>query len=225
MRSPQHWQAEFEPTDMTDQVYVLASGNRGKLREISAMLEPLGFVVRPQSDWQVPEAEETASTFIENSLIKARQAARFTGLPSIADDSGLVVPSLNGAPGIYSSRYAGNDADDKANYRKLLAELSGTQGQDRSAYFFCAMVLLQSADDPAPLLASGRWHGHILTSPQGNGGFGYDPVFGVSATAPNGSQLSAAELSVADKSLVSHRGRALRELVRQIRERHAGSIA
>ena len=136
MRSPRLWQAEFKPTDMTDQVYVLASGNRGKLREISAMLEPLGFVVRPQSDWQVPEAEETASTFIENSLIKARQAARFTGLPSIADDSGLVVPSLNGAPGIYSSRYAGSDADDKANYRKLLAELSGRQGQAKELDLF-----------------------------------------------------------------------------------------
>lgn len=210
---------------MTDQVYVLASGNRGKLREISAMLEPLGFVIRPQSDWQVPEAEETAGTFIENSLIKARQAARFTGLPSIADDSGLVVPALGGEPGIYSSRYAGNDADDVSNNRKLLAELSGKQVVDRSAYFFCAMVLLQSADDPAPLLATGRWYGHILPSPQGRGGFGYDPVFGVSAAAVNGGQLSAAELAVADKSRVSHRGQALRELVRQIRERHDGPIA
>ena len=137
-----------------DREYVLASGNQGKLREIMAMLSPLGFVVRPQSVWQVPEAAETASTFIENSLIKARQAAGHTGLPSIADDSGLVVPALNGEPGIYSSRYAGNGADDEANNRKLLAELSGKQGAQRDAYFFCAMVLVQSVDDPAPLMAA-----------------------------------------------------------------------
>ena len=133
--------------------YVLASGNQGKLRELTAMLEPLGFVVRPQSDWRVPEADETAGTFIENALLKARQAARYTGLPSIADDSGLVVPVLNGRPGIFSARYAGKDADDEANKRKLLADLSGVGGADRHAYFICAMVLVHSVDDPAPLLA------------------------------------------------------------------------
>ena len=137
---------------MMDREYVLASGNQGKLREMIAMLKPLGFVVRPQSDWQVPEAAETASTFIENSLIKARQAARCTGLPSIADDSGLVVPALNGEPGIYSARYAGESADNEANKRKLLAELSGRHSADRRAYFFCAMVLVQSVDDPAHCL-------------------------------------------------------------------------
>ena len=200
--------------------YVLASGNQGKLREIVAMLSPLGFVVHPQSDWQVPEAEETASTFIENSLIKARQAAGHTGLPSIADDSGLVVPSLNGEPGIYSARYAGNDADDMTNNRKLLAELSGKQGAERDAYFFCAMVLVQSVDDPAPLLATGRWHGRILPAVQGEGGFGYDPLFGINAGTGDGRQQSSAELLPAEKSRVSHRGKALRELVRQLRERN-----
>ncbi len=200
--------------------YVLASGNQGKLREIMAMLSPLGFVVRPQSDWQVPEAAEIASTFIENSLIKARQAAEHTGLSSIADDSGLVVPALNGEPGIYSARYAGNDADDEANNRKLLAELSGKQGAERDAYFFCAMVLVRSVDDPAPLMATGRWHGRILLTAQGGGGFGYDPLFGINAGMDDGSLQSAAQLLPEAKSHVSHRGQALRELVRQLRERN-----
>jgi XTP/dITP diphosphohydrolase len=202
-----------------DREYVLASGNQGKLREITAMLKPMGFVVRPQCDWQVPEAEETASTFIENSLIKARQAVHHTGLPSIADDSGLVVPALNGEPGIYSSRYAGDDADDQANMHKLLVELQGKTGVDRCAYFYCAMVLVISVDDPAPLIATGRWHGRILDSPRGDGGFGYDPLFGVPSMADPGRQHSAAELAPADKSRVSHRGQALQELVRQVRER------
>ena len=199
--------------------YVLASGNQGKLREITGMLKPLGFVVRPQSDWRVPEAEETASTFVENSLIKARQAAHHTGLPSIADDSGLVVPILNGDPGIYSARYAGGNADSQANMRKLLAELQGRSEPDRHAYFYCVMVLVLSVDDPAPLIATGRWHGTILEAPQGDGGFGYDPLFGVSDP---GLQCSAAELTQADKSRVSHRGQALKELVRQLRERDLG---
>ena len=202
--------------------YVLASGNQGKLHEITGMLEPLGFVVRPQSDWQVPEAEETASTFVENSLIKARQAAHYTGLPSIADDSGLVVPILNGEPGIYSARYAGEGADSRANMRKLLAELQGRPEPDRRAYFYCAMVLVISADDPAPLIATGRWHGRILESPQGDGGFGYDPVFGISSSSNPKRRCSAAELAQADKARVSHRGQALTELVRQMRERDGG---
>jgi XTP/dITP diphosphohydrolase len=201
-----------------DRQYVLASGNQGKLREITAILEPLGFVVRPQIDWQVPEAEETASTFVENSLIKARQAARFTGLPSIADDSGLVVPVLNGEPGIYSARYAGHEAHDRANMSKLLAALQGKSGNDRCAYFYCAMVLVNSVDDPAPLIATGRWYGEILHSPRGDGGFGYDPVFGISATSDSAMSCSAAELSREDKSRVSHRGQALQELVRQLHQ-------
>jgi XTP/dITP diphosphohydrolase len=202
--------------------YVLASGNQGKLREITSMLKPLGFVVRPQSDWQVPEAEETASTFVENSLIKARQAAHYTGMPSIADDSGLVVPVLNGDPGIFSARYAGGSADSQANMRKLLAELKGRPEPGRGAYFYCAMVLVLSVDDPAPLIATGRWHGTILESPQGDGGFGYDPLFGVSKSSDPSRRCSAAELTQADKSRVSHRGQALKELVRQLRERDIG---
>lgn len=199
--------------------YVLASGNRGKLHEIVAMLKPLGFAVRPQSDWQVPEAEETASTFVENSLIKARQAAHYTGKPAIADDSGLVVPVLKGEPGIYSARYAGVDADTRGNMRKLLAELQDKSGDDRRAYFYCAMVLVNSVDDPAPLIATGRWFGRILTSPRGDGGFGYDPLFGVTDSSEPGQLCSAAELAPAEKSRVSHRGQALKELVRQLRER------
>jgi XTP/dITP diphosphohydrolase len=210
---------------MINREYVLASGNQGKLREMTAMLGPMGFVVRPQSDWQVPEAAETACTFIENSLIKARQAARFTGLPSIADDSGLVVPSLNGEPGIYSARYAGDNADDEANTHKLLEKLSDKRGADRNAYFPCALVLVQSVEDPAPLLAIGRWHGQILLSKRGSGGFGYDPVFGVLPLTGDVKQCSAAQLAPVDKSRVSHRGKALRELVRQIRERNEGPVA
>ena len=199
-----------------DREYVLASSNLGKLREINGILSPLGIAVRPQSDWQVPEAEETASTFVENSLIKARQAVHHTGLPCIADDSGLVIPALNGEPGIYSSRYAGDNADDRANMLKLLAELKGKSADDRHAYFYCAMVLVSSIDDPAPLIATGVWHGYILEFPQGDGGFGYDPLFGVLNSSDSRRQISAAEMTAADKSSVSHRGQALKELVRQL---------
>lgn len=197
--------------------FVLASGNRGKLREISEMLGPLGFVVHPQSDWKITEVEENAPTFIENALAKARNAARHTGLPSLADDSGLVVPALKGEPGIYSARYAGEDADDQANMRKLLTTLERQPGIGRQAYFYCAMVLVNGADDPAPLLATASWQGEILHSPLGDGGFGYDPIFRV-----KGLQLSAAELNSEQKHRVSHRGQALRELVRQLRERDGG---
>lgn len=199
--------------------YVLASGNKGKLREITGMLGPLGFVVRPQSDWDVPEAEETASTFVENSLIKARQSARYTGLPSIADDSGLVVPTLKGAPGIYSARFAGKGADARANMSRLLDELKGRSGGDRQAYFYCAMVLVLSGDDPAPLIATGRWHGQILEARQGDGGFGYDPIFGVRGDPGSDLVRSAAEMTPAEKDQVSHRGQALKALVRQLQQR------
>jgi len=203
--------------------YILASGNPGKLREMTDMFKPLGLVVRPQSDWQVPEAEETAGTFVENSLIKARQAARYTGLPSIADDSGLVVPALNGEPGIYSARYAGKEGDARANMGKLLAELQGKTGPARNAYFYCVMVLVKSVDDPVPLIATGRWQGQILDSPQGDGGFGYDPLFGITTPPGPGPRRSAAELTAAEKSILSHRGQALRELVGLLRESGSGS--
>jgi len=197
--------------------YVLASGNPGKLREMVRLLEPLGFHVRPQSDWQVADADETASTFVENSLIKAHHAAQITGLPAIADDSGLVVPALNGAPGIYSARYAGQDADSQANINKLLKDLEKAPEIDRRAYFICTVVLLESTDDPAPLIVTARWHGHILNAQQGVGGFGYDPVFAV-----GDSDISAAELAAEEKQRVSHRGQALRKLLQQLKERDAG---
>jgi XTP/dITP diphosphohydrolase len=183
------------------------------------MLEPLGLALKPQGDWGVPEAVEDAPTFVENALIKARQAARFTGLPAIADDSGLVVPSLGGEPGIYSARYAGENGGAQANMEKLLGRLQGSAGAARNAYFYCALVLVGSADDPAPLVATGRWHGRILEQPRGSGGFGYDPLFGVSGAPAGGGPCSAAELAAEQKAAVSHRGRALRELVRQLRDR------
>jgi XTP/dITP diphosphohydrolase len=199
--------------------YVLASGNQGKLREIAQILKPLGFVIHPQSDWQVTEAVEDASTFVENSLIKARHASRCTGLPCLADDSGLVVPALNGEPGIYSARYAGTGANDKSNIDKLLAELECRGDIDRSAYFYCAMVMVTSEKDPAPLIATGRWNGQILDAPRGDGGFGYDPVFGIEGQPGSGGCMSAAELSAVEKAGLSHRGQALRSLVSQLRDR------
>lgn len=207
---------------LSNKEYVLASGNQGKLRELVAMLKPLGFIVRPQSDWQVPEADENARTFVENSLIKARQAAGHTGLPAIADDSGLVVPALNGDPGIYSARYAGATANAQANMDKLLAELADTAGDERQAYFYCVLVLVNSVNDPAPLIATGRWYGQILNTPRGDGGFGYDPLFGVPGMSNPDHLVSAAELAPTDKSQLSHRGLALRELIQQLRERDAG---
>jgi XTP/dITP diphosphohydrolase len=190
---------------------VLASGNAGKLRELSVMLKPLGWVVKPQSDWSVEEAVEDGLSFIENALIKARHAARITGLPALGDDSGLVVDALDGRPGIYSSRFAGEFADDDANNAKLLTALSGVAEERRGAHFYCAMVLMRDADDPAPLLATGRWRGRVLTAPSGSGGFGYDPVFGVPDHG-----CSAAELPTALKNRISHRGQALAQMLRQI---------
>jgi len=195
-------------------VLVLASGNTGKLREISEMLRPLDWEVRPQNQWNVPEAIEDGQSFLENALIKARHAARLTGLAALADDSGLVVDALNGAPGIYSARYA-DGAGDEANYRKLLAVLEDTDDELRGAHFYCAMALLRSAEDPAPIVAVGRWDGRIAHEPSGVGGFGYDPVFFVPEAG-----CTAAELPAEVKNTMSHRGRALRELLRLIRDEY-----
>ena len=186
---------------------VLASGHRGKLSEITDMLEPLGWKVRPQSDWDVPEAVEDGLSFVENALIKARHAARITDLPSLADDSGLAVDALDGAPGIYSARYAGG-AGDVANYEKLLGALDDVPDEDRGAHFYCAMALVHHEKDPAPLIAIGRWDGFITRSPSGTGGFGYDPVFRVP-----GEDCTSAELPKDVKNGMSHRGKALRALV------------
>ena len=183
---------------------VLASGNAGKLAEFNALLANVGFDVRPQSEFGVEDAEETGLTFIENAILKARHASQATGLPALADDSGLVVDALGGAPGLYSARYAGEHGNHAANIDKLLHELLDVPDERRSARFVCVLALLRHADDPQPLIAQGLWEGRILHARQGDGGFGYDPVF-FSPTE----HMSAAELPAEVKNLVSHRGRAL----------------
>jgi XTP/dITP diphosphohydrolase len=197
--------------DRASQTLVLASGNAGKLRELSAILTPLGWNVARQSDWSVPEAVEDGWSFIENALIKARHASKYTGLPALGDDSGLVVDALQGAPGIYSARYAGVGAGDDANKRKLLAELKGVPPEKRKAHFYCAMVLVRHERDPAPLVATGSWDGSITEAPSGGGGFGYDPLFWIADSA-----CTSAELPAEDKNRISHRGRALAQLMEQL---------
>jgi XTP/dITP diphosphohydrolase len=195
----------------TTQTLVLASGNAGKLRELSAMLTPLGWNVARQSDWSVPEAVEDGRSFIENALIKARHASRHTGLPSLGDDSGLVVDALQGAPGIFSARYAGAGAGDDENNLKLLNELKGLPSAQRVAHFYCAMALVRHEDDPAPLLATGSWDGGITETATGAGGFGYDPIFWVPERA-----CTSAELPADEKNRISHRGRALAQMLEQL---------
>jgi XTP/dITP diphosphohydrolase len=185
---------------------VLASNNAGKLSELRALLEPHGLELVSQRDLGVHDAEETALTFVENALIKARHAATATGLAAIADDSGLVVPSLGGEPGIRSARYSGRHGDDAANNRRLIERLADRD--DRRAYFYCALVLLRGAGDPAPIIATASWWGAIARAPRGERGFGYDPLFLVA-----GSTLTAAEMDAADKNRVSHRGQAMRALL------------
>lgn len=183
---------------------VLASGNPGKLRELTAMLSPQGWTVRPQSDWDIPEALEDGLSFIENALIKARHASHLTGYPALGDDSGLAVDALDGAPGIYSARYAGPGCSDGDNNQKLINALQGVAEGDRGAHFYCAMGLVRHAADPAPLVSIGRWDGQILCQPSGAGGFGYDPLFWVP-----GENCSSAELPAEIKNRLSHRGQAL----------------
>ena len=187
---------------------VLASGNPGKLEEFSQLLEPLGITLMPQSNWNVPEAVEDASTFLENALIKARNACLHTGLPSLADDSGLVVPALRGAPGIHSARYAEGQGD-IANNLKLLDEMKDFQASDRAAYFHCVTVLMHSVDDSVPLVAAASWHGEIALSATGGGGFGYDPVFRLADLA-----CTSAELTQEEKNRLSHRGQSIRQLLK-----------
>ena len=186
---------------------VLASGNRGKLAEFSHLLADADFEVITQGELGVEDVEETGLTFVENALLKARHAAQVTGLPALADDSGLCVDALGGAPGLYSARYAGGHGDSTANNTKLLRELDGRPEAERRAFFICVLVLLRHADDPAPLVAEGRWHGRVLRAPRGEGGFGYDPLF-----LPDGHELAAAELDKALKNRISHRGQALARL-------------
>ncbi len=187
--------------------FVLATGNAGKLREIQALLNDLGIGIRAQHEFQVPEAEETGLTFVENALIKARNASRHTGLPALADDSGLAVDALDGAPGIYSARYAGPGASDADNNEALLAALATIPAAARSARFICVLVMLRHWQDPTPLIFNGAWDGHILFAPRGLGGFGYDPLF-----QPAGLDISSAELPAAEKNRISHRAQALAAL-------------
>lgn len=193
---------------------VLATGNAGKVREMQALLEQAGISVRAQSDFAVTEAEETGLTFVENAILKARNASRQTGLPAIADDSGLEVDALGGEPGIYSARFAGAGASDADNIRKLLNSLEGLPQSERSARFRCVLVYLRHAGDPAPLICQGTWEGRILHTPSGDGGFGYDPVFWIEAL-----QCSSASLSKDDKNRLSHRGQAMRMLLEQLQQR------
>ncbi len=195
------------------QQLVMATGNAGKLVEMRELLAPLGFQVCAQTDLGVEDIDEPGPGFIENALLKARHAAAVTGLPAIADDSGLVVPALAGAPGVYSARYAGEGATAMENNQKLLAAMSSLPAQQRQAWFICQVVAVTSANDPLPLLAHGRWHGSILQAASGSGGFGYDPLF-----APIDMNCSAAELVAETKNAISHRGLAIADLLRQIQQ-------
>lgn len=194
--------------------WVVASGNAGKIAELAALLDALDIEPVSQAEFEVSDAEETGIAFIDNALIKARHAAQATGLPAIADDSGLAVDYLDGAPGIFSARYAGVHGDDAANNAKLLAELDGVADEARGAAFHCCLVALRSVADPAPIVAHGIWHGRILTEASGNNGFGYDPLFWVDQE-----NATAADMSAQRKNAISHRGLAMAKLVEQLRER------
>lgn len=191
---------------------VLASNNKGKLREFGAMLAPLSIEIHPQGEFHVSEAEEPYGTFLENCLAKARHAARSTGLPSIADDSGICVDALGGAPGVLSARFAGEPKSDARNNEKLVESLKGQA--NRRAHYTCVLVAVRHADDPEPIIAEGRWYGEVADTPQGEGGFGYDPYFYLPQYGKTAAQLTADE-----KNAVSHRGVALKKLVEEMKTR------
>jgi len=196
---------------------VVASANPGKIREFEQILTPLGFALIPQSRLGIDEAEEPHATFVENALAKARHASRLSKRPAFADDSGICVGVLGGEPGVHSARYAdapsgaGREAQDARNNQKLVAALANAA--DRSAHYYCVIVLVRRADDPEPLIAEGRWHGQVIDTPRGSNGFGYDPYFYVPAFG-----RTAAELDAAEKNAVSHRGQALKQLVARLVE-------
>lgn len=194
------------------QKLVLASNNAGKVKEFQALLAPLNFQVIPQGELGIPSAEEPHHTFVENALAKARHASAASGLPALADDSGICAHTLNGKPGVLSARFAGEQGNDEANNQKLIQELKGQA--DRGAHYVCALVLVNSANDPEPLIVQTRWYGQIVDQPSGDNGFGYDPHFFLSEQ-----QCTAAQLNPAQKNLVSHRGQALRELIAQLKSR------
>jgi XTP/dITP diphosphohydrolase len=193
---------------MTQKI-VLASNNAGKLREFGELLAPLGFDVRPQREFNIPEAEEPHPTFVENALAKARHASALTGLPALADDSGICADALGGAPGVLSARYAGEPKSDARNNEKLIADLAGQA--DKSAHYYCVLVFVRHANDPQPVIAEGRWNGEIVPQPRGEGGFGYDPYFLVPSLGK-----TVAELPSEQKNELSHRGKALRELISKL---------
>ena len=195
---------------MTKKV-VLASGNAGKLREFQQLLQGCGFEIVPQSDFNVTNAEETGTTFVENAIIKARHACQQTGLPAIADDSGIEVDALNGRPGVYSARYADENATDEKNNEKLLMELANIPAEKRTARYHAVLAYMRHADDPTPILCHGTWEGIILTEPRGENGFGYDPLFFVPSH-----NCASAELDKAEKNRISHRGKAMQELLHKI---------
>ncbi len=185
---------------------VLASNNAGKLAEFSSLLASLGMELRKQSELGISEAEEPYATFVENALAKARHVAQLSGLPALADDSGVCVPALGGAPGVFSARYAGEPKSDARNNQKLIQDLSAHE--DKSAYYYCVLVYLRHAQDPQPVIAEGRWDGEIIATPRGANGFGYDPHFWIASL-----NKTAAELSAEEKNQLSHRGQALRALI------------
>lgn len=187
---------------------VLASANKGKLKELQSQLAELAVEIIPQSQFAIVDADETGLSFVENAIIKARHAAKLSGLPAIADDSGLEVDYLHGQPGIYSARFAGNDATDAANNAKLLEQLAGVPEQQRSARFQCVLVYMRDANDPTPLICQGSWEGRILEQASGENGFGYDPLFYIEEK-----NCSSAELDASEKNRISHRGTALSKLI------------
>lgn len=199
----------------TKQKLILASGNAGKLKEFSGLLAPLGWQVEAQNPHQVPEAAETGLTFVENAIIKARNAALHTGFAALADDSGIEVDVLKGAPGIYSARFAGEGSKDTDNNAYLLEKLQGIPAAERTARFWCVLVFLRFAEDPTPVIVQASWEGQILTSSKGEGGFGYDPLFWLPELGK-----SAAELNDQEKNQHSHRGKASQLLIQALQERY-----
>lgn len=192
---------------------VLATGNKKKVEELNALLADLNYAVVPQSEFNVESVPETGTTFVENAIIKARHAARITGLPAIADDSGIEVDALLGRPGVYSARYAGEDASDQDNLEKLLEEMNGVPPVLRTARYWCVLVYMRHADDPTPIICQASWEGSLATEPSGENGFGYDPIFNVPDL-----DCTAAELEPETKNRLSHRGKALAQLAKALQE-------
>jgi len=194
---------------------VLASGNAGKVREINKLFAASGIEIVPQSDFNVPDVPETGTTFVENAIIKARHAAQCTGLPAIADDSGIEVDALDARPGVYSARYAGDNASDTDNNNKMLEELQGVPDEERTARYQCLLVFMRSHTDPVPIITQGSWEGRILHAPEGDGGFGYDPIFYIPSQ-----NCSGGNLPLEIKNTMSHRAIALHAMLDEFNKHH-----